>query len=105
MKPQRKNVGGRKSEQHCYHPQPKPSSVQSAVWCVHQESVSTDTNEHARIDHQPLQKFSSARNEPCNNGTNSKRTLLKLLKYPKFTGAVCSLVQRLPNGEVLLMRK
>ena len=30
MKPQRKNAGGRKSEQHPYHPYPKPSSVQSA---------------------------------------------------------------------------
>ena len=31
MKPLRKNAGGRKSEQHPYHPHPKPSSVQSAV--------------------------------------------------------------------------
>ena len=29
--PQRKNAGGRKSEQHPYHPHPKPSSVQSVV--------------------------------------------------------------------------
>ena len=29
-----------------------------------QESVSTATNEHARIDHQPSQQSSSARNEP-----------------------------------------
>ena len=48
-----------KSEQHPYHPQPKPLSVQSAVGCVHQELVSTATNEYARIDHQPSQ-----RNEP-----------------------------------------
>ena len=27
----KKNAGGRKSEQHPYHPHPKPSSVQSAV--------------------------------------------------------------------------
>ena len=30
---------------------------------AHQESVSTATNEHARIDHQPSQQSSSARNE------------------------------------------
>ena len=35
MKPQRKNAGGRKSKQNPYHPQPKPSSAQSAVGCVH----------------------------------------------------------------------
>ena len=64
MKSQRKNAGGRKSEQHPYHPHLKPSSVQSAVRGVHQESVSTATNEHARIDHQPSQQSSSARNEP-----------------------------------------
>ena len=49
----KKNAGDRKSEQHPYHPQPKPSTVQSAVGCAHQESVSTATNERARIDHQP----------------------------------------------------
>ena len=49
IKPQRKNAGGRKSEQHPYHPHPKPSSVQSAVGGAHQESVSTATNEHLRI--------------------------------------------------------
>ena len=64
MKPQRKNAGGRKSEQHLYHSHPKPSSVQSAVECAHQESVSTATNERARFDHQPSQQSSSARNEP-----------------------------------------
>ena len=41
----------------------KSSLVQSAVGCVHQESVSTPTNEHASIDYQPSQKSSSARNE------------------------------------------
>ena len=40
------------------------SSAQSAVGGAHQESVSTATNEHARIDHQPSQQSSSARNEP-----------------------------------------
>ena len=30
IKPQRKNTGGRRSEQHPYHPHPEPSSVQSA---------------------------------------------------------------------------
>ena len=49
MKPQRKNEGGRKSEQHPYHLQPKSSSVQSAVGCAHQDSASTATNECARI--------------------------------------------------------
>ena len=53
IKPQRKNAGGRKSKQHPYHPHPKPSSVQSAVSGAHQESVSTATKKHARIDHQP----------------------------------------------------
>ena len=64
VKLQRKNAGGRKSEQHPYHPQPKPSCVQSAVGFTHQESVSTAPNKHARIDHQPSPKSSSARNEP-----------------------------------------
>ena len=70
MKPQRKNTGGRETEQHLNHPQPKPSSVQSAAGCAHQESDSTAKNEHARIDfnlpknphlqrisHQCLRKF------------------------------------------------
>ena len=64
---QRKNAGGRKSEQHPCHPHPKPSSVQSAVGGAHQESVSIATNEHARTDHQPSQQFSSARNEPSSS--------------------------------------
>ena len=53
----------RKSEQHPYHPHPNPSSVQSAVEGAHQESISTATNEHAKIVHQRSQQFSSARNE------------------------------------------
>ena len=52
IKPQRKNAGGRKREQHPYHPHPKSSSVQSAVGDAHQESVSNATSEHANIDHQ-----------------------------------------------------
>ena len=70
MKPLRKNAGGRKIKQHPYHPQPKPSSVQSAVGCAHQQSVSTATNECPKIDHRPSQKFSSARNESssCDSG-------------------------------------
>ena len=64
IKPQRKNAGGRKSEQHPYHPQPKSSSVQSTVGCVHQDSDSTATSKHARTDHQPSQKSSSAMNQP-----------------------------------------
>ena len=64
MKPQRKNAGGRKSEQHLYHSHPKPSSVQSAVGCAHQESASTAANERAGTDHRPSRKSSSARNEP-----------------------------------------
>ena len=43
---------------------PKPSSVQSVEGDAHQESVSTATNEHARIDHQPSQQSSFANNEP-----------------------------------------
>ena len=39
------------AKEHPYHPHPKPSSVQSAVGDAHQESVSTATSEHARIDH------------------------------------------------------
>ena len=34
---------------------------------AHQESVSTATNEHARIDHQPSQQSSSPRNEPSSS--------------------------------------
>ena len=49
MKPQRKNAGGRKSEQHPNHPQPEPSSVPSAVGGTHQESDSTVCNEHTII--------------------------------------------------------
>ena len=50
-----------------------PSSSQTFVCpkCgmggVHQESVSTATNKHARIDHQPSQQSSSARNEPSSS--------------------------------------
>ena len=61
---QRKNAADKKSEQHPYNPQPKPSSVQSAVGGAHQESVSTAINEHARTDHQLSKQSSSARNEP-----------------------------------------
>ena len=71
IKLQRKNAGGRKSEQHPYHPHPKPSSVQSAVGGAHQEAVSTATNEHAIIDHQPSQQSSSARNEPSSSSSSS----------------------------------
>ena len=62
VKTQRKNAGGRNSK-HPINPHPKPLSVQSAVRGVHQESVSTATNEHARIDHQSSQQSWSARNE------------------------------------------
>ena len=54
----------RRSEQHPYHPQPKPSSVQSAVGSAHQELHLTATNEHARTVHQPSPNPSSARNQP-----------------------------------------
>ena len=50
MKPQSKDAGGRKSEQHPNHPQPKPSSVD-----VQQESDSTTINVHAGTDRQPSQ--------------------------------------------------
>ena len=40
IKPQKKKAGGRKSEQHLYHPHPKPSSVQSAVRvCIKNRSL------------------------------------------------------------------
>ena len=61
IKSQRKTAGDRKSEQHLYHPRPKPSSVQSAVGSAHQESASTATSEHSTIDHQPSQQSSSTR--------------------------------------------
>ena len=64
MKPQREDAGGGKSKQYPSHPQPQPSNVQSAVWCVHQESDSTAINEHARTYHQPFQKSSSLLNPP-----------------------------------------
>ena len=64
MKPQRKDAGGRKNEQHPNHPLPNPSPPQSAVGCAHQEADFPTTNEHARTDHQSYQKSSSARNEP-----------------------------------------
>ena len=38
---------GQTEKQLAYHPQSKPSSVQSAVGCAHQESVCTATNERA----------------------------------------------------------
>ena len=63
IKLQRKTARGRKRQQHPYHPNSKPSSVQSALWGAHKESVST-TNEHARIDNQPSQQSLSVRNEP-----------------------------------------
>ena len=73
LKPQRKNAGGRKSEQHPYHPHSKFLSVQSAVRAAHQKLISTATNEHARIDYQPSQQLSSVRNKPsCSNHTTFK---------------------------------
>ena len=64
MKPQRKDAGGRKSEQHPNHLQPKPSPVQSAVGSAGQNSDSTATSEHARTDFKPSPKSPSARNQP-----------------------------------------
>ena len=62
MKPQRKDTGGRKSEQHPNLPQLKPSSVQITVECALQESDSTAINDHARTDHQSSKKSSFASN-------------------------------------------
>ena len=90
IKPQRKNAGGRKSEQHPYHPHPKPSSVQSAVGGVHQESVSTATNEHARIDHQPSQQSSSARKEPSSSVTCSVQCGVVLCFLVQWSSVQCS---------------
>ena len=78
IKLQRKNAGGRKSQQHPYHPHPKPSSVQSTVGGAHQESVSIATNEHERIDHQASQQFSSARNKPLSLDVHNNRTKFQL---------------------------
>ena len=79
MKPQKEKRRRIKSEQHPYHPHPKPSAVQSVVWCAHQESVSTATNERARIDHQPSQQSSSARNEPPHWPLSFLNVFLKLI--------------------------
>ena len=38
--------------------------ISSALGAAHQESVSTTTNERARLDHQPSQQSSSGRIEP-----------------------------------------
>ena len=84
IKPQRKNAGGRKSEQHPYHPHPKPLSVQSAVRVAHQESVSTATNEHARIDHRPSQQSLSARNEPSSQWSSMKQQAVATTIYLKL---------------------
>ena len=70
MKPQKKNAGGRKRQQHSYHPHPKLSSVRSARGVAHQESVSTATNKRAKIDHQPFQQWSSVMNEPLSQPVN-----------------------------------
>ena len=56
-----------KKQHNPYHPQPKPSSVQSTVGCAHQELDSTATSEHVRTDHQPSQKSPPARNQPSGN--------------------------------------
>ena len=74
MKPQRKEAGGRKSEQYPNHPHPKPSSVQSAVGSTHREWDSTATNERARTDHGHSRKTSSARNQPSYPSHNPATT-------------------------------
>ena len=121
MKPQSKNAGGRKSEQHPNHPQPKPSSVQSAVGCAHQESDSTATNERARIDHQPSQKSSSARNEPSvlmrknTSGINTELKVngqkLEIVTSLKYLGSVITdgsskpeILSRIPQTTAALTR-
>ena len=53
MKLQKKDAGGRKIEQPPNHPQPMPSTVQSAVGCAHPESDSTATNGYPRTDPLP----------------------------------------------------
>ena len=86
----KKNPGGRKNEQHPYHPHPKPSSVQSAIEGAHQESVSTTTNEHARIDHQPSQQSSSARKEPSSSVTCSVQCGVVLCFLVQCSSVQCS---------------
>ena len=89
IKLQGKNTTGRKSEHHPYHPHPKPSSVQSAVGVARQKSVSTATNECARIDHQSSQQSSSARNEPSSSSYSASLAsfseVLVLLQYAELT--------------------
>ena len=80
----------RKSEQHPYHPHPKPSSVQSALGGAHQELVSTATNEHARIEYKPSQQFLSTRNEPSSRPT--PRNLDKGNKQVSFFYFVTSII-------------
>ena len=65
MKPQRKDAGERKIEEHPNHPQPKPSPVQSAVGSACTSRIRlTATNDYAGNDHQPSPKSSSATNRP-----------------------------------------
>ena len=71
MKPQRKDAGGRKSEQHPNHQSyPKPSYVQSAIGSAHLESDSTANNEHARTDHQSLKKILVYGNHPSSQSSS-----------------------------------
>ena len=55
VKPQKKDAGGRQSEQSLNHLKPKPSPVQRAVGSEHQASDSTATNGRARDDPQTSQ--------------------------------------------------
>ena len=55
MKPQCNDAVGGQSKRHPSHSPPKPSSVQSAEGCAHQESASPVTNQYARTDHHPSQ--------------------------------------------------
>ena len=64
MKLERKDGGGRKSQQHPNYPQPKPSPVQSAVESAHQESDSKATNMHAKTGHQPSPKSLFTKSQP-----------------------------------------
>ena len=65
------------------------SSVESAVGVARQKSVSTATNECARIDHQSSQQSSSARNEPSSSSYSASLAsfseVLVLLQYAELT--------------------
>ena len=84
IKPQRKEAGGRKSEQPPNHHQPQPLTVSSALGFAHQESGSAATNKPARTEHQPLQKPSSVSNQHIRQRQRLTASAKPLVFHPKF---------------------